>query len=215
MESPVNWHKGSKRRLNSEQNKTPPKTTGTTTSSPGLVKNVEKNTEPIIRSRVLFKEDPNLKEPVIKDRDYKVGVDMAKGQDWSACGVCGRNFQICKGHTKEDLAKMVPYPTEPELKGGKVVALTKEEHKEVHQPTKESIKTLYEDSDFKHNKPVKKPEPVEVKLPLELIFGFEKKKVKFISEEKLNAVINKVIPTNEKDATNMILNNHLKKELGI
>ena len=199
------WKRGSKRRLNSEIAKKNQQTTETTTSSPDSQKNVKRNTEPIIRSRVLFKENPNLKEPVIKDRDYKMGFD--KG---------------APGGDKTAYHDIPAYPTMPE-EFLEIYAC----HQCGKTVTNKSI-TSKPDTRCIHNPPVimtkvwpiaaqPKPEPKEVKLPLELIFGFEGKRVKFISEEKINAVIEsfETGKWDQMDSFDVWFRIELKKELGI
>ena len=66
--------------------------------------------------------------------------------------------------------------------------------------------------------PPNKVEPKEVKLPLELVFGFENKKVKFISEEKLLKIINGCIMIDQigdGPSIEKIDPERLKQELGI
>ena len=74
--------------------------------------------------------------------------------------------------------------------------MTPEEHKETHQH----------------------PEPKEVKLPLELIFGFENKKVKFISEKKILQCMHNCTMSDSIDDgpfLDSISPERLKQELGI
>lgn len=125
---PGGWRKTSRKRLNSEINKSPPPTTKETTSSPDSAESVEK----------------------------VEGLEM----------------------------------------------LTPEEHKERHPVPKQ----------------VPKQEPIQVpfELPSELIFGFKEKKVKFISEERLNAVIDNVLSNwDGRGIPFETIKKELKKELGL
>jgi len=156
---PGNWRKGSKRRLNSEINKSPPPTTKETTSSPGLPKSVEN----------------------------KIGFDK---------GVPGGDKTVIKEPPAYGTPELDKLPEPPE-------------------PTEEDFKKLIEDSNFKHNEPVKKTEPVKtIELPKELIFGFENKKVKFISEEKLKKAFKKIDDESGYSIGNPIFD-RLKQELGL
>ncbi len=146
IQSPEGWRKGSNKRLNSEIAKNPLPTINETTSSPDSQKNVEKN--------------------------YKMGVDRAKGKDWSACGICGKSLEKCYGHDTNKLRT--------------------------------------------NNEPIQKPKTIE--LPNELIFGFENKKVKFISEEKILQCMHNCTMSDQIDngpIIDSISPERLKEELGL